>query len=51
MLRLRGRGLTFEDNVGDNKMAYFNVTYTAGRRKKNNDGSFSAKPAKEVLIF
>ena len=41
----------FEDNVGDNKMAYFNVTYTAGRRKKNNDGSFSAKPAKEVLIF
>ena len=41
----------FEDNVGDNKMAYFNVTYTAGRRKKNNDGLFSAKPAKEVLIF
>jgi len=41
----------FEDNVGDNQMAYFDVTYTAGRRKKNNDGSFSAKPAREVLIF
>ena len=41
----------FEDNVGDNQMAYFDVTYTAGRRKKNDDGSFSAKPAREVLIF
>lgn len=41
----------FEDNVGNNQMVYFDVTYTAGRRKKNDDGSFSAKPAKEVLIF
>ena len=41
----------FEDNVGDNQMVYFDVTYTAGRRKKNDDGSFSAKPAREVLIF
>jgi len=41
----------FEDNVGDNQMTYFDVTYTAGRRKKNDDGSFSAKPAREVLIF
>lgn len=28
----------------------FEVTYTAGRRKKNKDGTFEAKPATEVLL-
>jgi len=28
----------------------FDVTYTAGRRKKLEDGTFVAKPAVEVLL-
>lgn len=27
----------------------FDITYTAGRRKKHDDGSFTAKPAHEFL--
>ena len=41
----------FESRVGNNEMLYFDVTYTVGRRKKNEDGSFSAKKAKEILMI
>lgn len=40
----------FEKVVGDNKMAYFDVTYTAGRRKKVSDG-YEAKKATEILMI
>jgi hypothetical protein len=30
---------------------YFDVTYTAGRRKKNKDGTHSAKKAREILMI
>ena len=29
---------------------YFDITYTAGRRKKTEDG-FTAKKAKEILLY
>jgi hypothetical protein len=29
---------------------YFNITYTAGRRKKTEDG-YSAKKAREILLY
>ena len=41
----------FESRLGDNDMVYFDVTYTAGRRKKNTDGSHSAKKAREILMI
>ena len=41
----------FEDLLGDNEMVYFDVKYTAGRRKKNKDGTFSAKKAREILMI
>ena len=41
----------FETRLGDNNMVYFDVTYTAGRRKKNTDGSHSAKKAREILMI
>jgi len=41
----------FEDRIGSNKIVYFDVTYTAGRRKKNDDGTFSAKKARELLLI
>ncbi len=41
----------FEDRWEKEKIEYFNVTYTAGRRKKTEDGSFEAKPAREVLLI
>ena len=41
----------FESRQGANKIVYFDVTYTAGRRKKNADGSHSAKKAKEILMI
>ena len=41
----------FEQRVGTNKMVYFDVTYTAGRRKKHADGTFTAKKAKEILMI
>lgn len=41
----------YEDRLGDSlKMEIFGVTYTAGRRKKHEDGTHSAVKAKEVLI-
>jgi len=40
----------FEDRVGENELTYFDVTYTAGRRKKVEDG-FEAKKAREILMI
>ena len=40
----------FEKRRGDNKLIKFDVTYTAGRRKKTEDG-FEAKKAKEILMI
>lgn len=39
----------FEDRWPKEKIKYFDVTYTAGRRKKTDDG-FKAKLAQEVLL-
>jgi len=39
----------FEERIGNLKIDKFPVTYTAGRRKKTEEG-FEAKPATEVLI-
>jgi len=41
----------FESRQGNNKIIYFDVTYTAGRRKKNADGTHSAKKAREILMI
>jgi len=41
----------FESRKSNNRIIYFDVTYTAGRRKKNEDGSHSAKKAKEILMI
>ena len=41
----------FEERKGNNKLVYFDVTYTAGRRKKNADGSHEAKKAREILMI
>jgi len=41
----------FEELQGDNDMVYFDVTYTAGRRKKEEDGSHTAKKAREILMI
>jgi len=41
----------FERRIGSNELVYFDVTYTAGRRKKNADGSHSAKKAREILMI
>ena len=41
----------FESRQGSNKIIYFDVTYTAGRRKKNADGTHSAKKAREILMI
>lgn len=40
----------FEDLAPEAKFEKFPITYTAGRRKKNEDASFSAKKATELLI-
>ena len=40
----------FEDRMGNNDIVYFDVTYTAGRRKKVDDG-FEAKKAREILMI
>lgn len=48
----REAGDTFyTDNQGQLGIEYYNVTYTAGRRKINDDGSQTAKQAKEILLF
>ena len=41
----------FEARQGKNDIIYFDVTYTAGRRKKNEDGTHSAKKAREILMI
>jgi len=41
----------FESRKGTNRLVYFEVTYTAGRRKKNADGTHSAKKAREILMI
>jgi len=41
----------FEKLIGTNQIAKFPVTYTAGRRKKHDDGTFSAKKAIEILMI
>ncbi|HAW80759.1 MAG TPA: hypothetical protein DCX27_14225, partial [Balneola sp.] len=41
----------FESRMGNNNLLYFDVTYTAGRRKKNEDGTHSAKKAREILMI
>jgi len=41
----------FEKRRGTNDLAYFDVTYTVGRRKKNEEGNFEAKKAKEILMI
>ena len=41
----------FESRTGNNRLIYFDVTYTAGRRKKNEDGTHSAKKAREILMI
>lgn len=40
----------FIDRLKDNKIEYFDVTYTAGRRKKTESG-FEAKKAVEILMI
>ena len=39
----------FDDIAGCDKIS-FDVTYTAGRRKKHEDGTFTAKKATEILL-
>ena len=41
----------FEERKGNNALLKFDVTYTAGRRKKNEDGTHSAKKAVEILMI
>jgi DNA adenine methylase len=38
-------------NRGHLDISYYSVTYTAGRRKKNDDGSQTAKTAREILLY
>tara|TARA_R110000824_G_scaffold350441_1_gene537379 strand:- start:1178 stop:2104 length:927 start_codon:yes stop_codon:yes gene_type:complete len=40
----------FESRKGNNKIVRFDITYTAGRRKKTEDG-FEAKKAVEILMI
>lgn len=48
----RDAGDTFyTDNKGSLEIEYYEVTYTAGRRKVDNDGNFTAKSAKEILMY
>jgi DNA adenine methylase len=39
------------DNKENLSIKYYPISYTAGRRKKNEDGSHSAKSATEVLLY
>jgi hypothetical protein len=41
----------FEQRQGTNIIETFDVTYTVGRRKKEDDGTYSAKKAKEILMI
>lgn len=40
----------FEANKGNLNMKLYDITYTAGRRKQEEDGGHSAKKAEEVLL-
>jgi len=40
----------FDDQSRSMQVHYFNITYTAGRRKKTEDG-FVAKKAREILLY
>ena len=40
----------FEDRSKGNKVEYFEVTYTVGRKKENANGDYSAKKAREILM-
>jgi len=40
----------FDDQSRSVQVHYFNITYTAGRRKKTEDG-FVAKKAREILLY
>jgi DNA adenine methylase len=41
----------FQKRQGTNIIETFDVTYTVGRRKKEDDGTYSAKKAKEILMI
>jgi len=41
----------FEERKGNNELVYFDVVYTAGRRKKNKEGKHEAKKACEILMI
>ena len=41
----------FASRKGANKIVYFDVTYTVGRKKKNEDGEYEATKAKEILMI
>ena len=41
----------FEDRTDSNHLVKFDITYTAGRRKKHDDGTFTAKKAVEILMI
>ncbi len=41
----------FQERQGTNIIETFDVTYTVGRRKKEDDGTYSAKKAKEILMI
>ena len=40
----------FEKRCGNNELVKFDVTYTAGRRKRTEQG-FEAKKAREILMI
>jgi len=40
----------FEDRSNGNKVEYFDVTYTVGRKKKGDDGGHTATKAREILM-
>ena len=40
----------FEDRSNGNKVEYFDVTYTVGRKKKDANGKHSATKAREILM-
>ena len=40
----------FEERSEGNEILYFDITYTAGRRKKLEDGTFQATKATEILM-
>ena len=41
----------FEDRTDSNHLVKFDITYTAGRRKKHDDGTYTAKKAVEILMI